>query len=42
LTDLHHERLARVIPGLAEAIAPPGGTAGSVGSHRLGHPFESE
>jgi hypothetical protein len=42
LTDLHHERLARVIPGLAEAMARPGGTAGSVGSHRLGHPFESE
>jgi len=39
LTDLHHERLARVIPGLAEAMAWPGG---SVGSHRLGHPFESE
>jgi len=39
LTDLHHERLARVIPGLAEAMAWPGG---SVGSHGLGHPFESE
>jgi hypothetical protein len=39
LTDLHHERLARVIPGLAEAMAWPDG---SVGSHRLGHPFESE
>jgi len=39
LTDLHHERLARVIPGLAEAMAWPGG---SVGSHRLGRPFESE
>lgn len=39
LTDLHHERLARVIPGLAEAMAWPGG---SVGSQSLGHPFESE
>ena len=39
LTDLHHDRLARMIPGLAEALAWP---AGSVGSHRLGHPFESE
>lgn len=39
LTDLHHERLAPVIPGLAEAMAWP---AGSVGSHRLGCPFESE
>ena len=39
LTDLHHERLARVIPGLAEAMAWP---AGSVCSHSLGHPFESE
>ncbi|HEV7484085.1 MAG TPA: hypothetical protein VGQ65_00260 [Thermoanaerobaculia bacterium] len=24
LTDLHHERLARVIPGLGEAMAWPG------------------
>ena len=39
LTDLHHERLARVIPGLAEAMAWP---AGSVGWQSLGHPFESE
>jgi hypothetical protein len=42
LADLHHERLARVIPGLAEAMAWPTGTAGSVGWHSLGHPFESE
>lgn len=27
LTDLHHERLARVIPGLGEAMAWPGGSA---------------
>jgi hypothetical protein len=37
LTDLHHERLARIIPGLGEAA----GTAGSVGWHSLGRPFES-
>jgi hypothetical protein len=35
LTDLHHERLARVIPGLGEAMAWPGD---SVGWHSLGHP----
>jgi hypothetical protein len=36
LTDLHHERLARIIPGLGEAMAWP---AGSVGWHRLGLPI---
>jgi hypothetical protein len=42
LTDLHHERLARGIPGLAEAMAWPAGTAGSVGRHHVDHPFGSE
>lgn len=42
LTELHHERLARVIPGLAEAMAWPAGTDGSVGRRSLGHAFESE
>jgi hypothetical protein len=41
-TDLHHERLARVIPGLAEAMAWPAGTADSVGLHSLGRASESE
>jgi excisionase family DNA binding protein len=41
LTDLHHERLARVIPGLGEAMAWPARTAGSVGWHSLGRHFES-
>jgi hypothetical protein len=36
LTDLHHERLARVIPRLGEAMAWPGD---SVGWHRLGLPI---
>jgi hypothetical protein len=36
LTDLHHERLARVIPGLGEAMAWPGDSAGW---HRLGLPI---
>jgi hypothetical protein len=36
LTELHHERLARVIPGLVEAMAWPGD---SVGWHRLGLPI---
>ncbi|HEV7571537.1 MAG TPA: hypothetical protein VGQ21_08555 [Thermoanaerobaculia bacterium] len=36
LTDLHHERLACVIPGLGEAMAWPGD---SVGWHRLGRPI---
>ncbi|MEY2549612.1 MAG: hypothetical protein QOD64_2194 [Verrucomicrobiota bacterium] len=36
LTDLHHERLARVITGLGEAMAWP---ADSGGWHRLGRPI---
>ena len=47
LTDLHHERLARVIPALGEAMSWPGGparpaaaaTGGSVGRHSLGRPY---
>jgi len=35
LTDLHHERLARVIPGLGEAMAWPAGTAGSARNARF-------
>jgi hypothetical protein len=42
LAELHHERLARVIPGLAEAMAWPADTAGCVGWLSRGHAFESE
>jgi len=31
LADLHHERLARIIPGLGEAMAWPAGTGDGVG-----------
>jgi hypothetical protein len=31
LADLHHERLARIIPGLGEAMAWPAGTGDDVG-----------